>query len=219
MKAILFGSIGSIVETSELQREAFNQTFRHHGLSWHWDVDEYRSLLTVSGGERRIDAYAKRQGQTVDARALHAAKTALFQELLATSGLKARSGVAEVCERASEAGLKLGLVSTTSRTSLYQALDHADGLARDIFDVITASDLRLPQKPLPDVYHFALNALGLPAGDCVAIEDNGPGVGAALKAGLRCIAFPGANTADHDFSGAEAITFNGLAEHIFGRSG
>ena len=35
-KAILFGSIGTIVETSELQRKSFNQAFSEAGLDWNW---------------------------------------------------------------------------------------------------------------------------------------------------------------------------------------
>ena len=33
MKAILFGSIGTLIETSDLQREAFNQAFKEAGLT------------------------------------------------------------------------------------------------------------------------------------------------------------------------------------------
>ena len=32
MKAILFGSIGTLIETSDLQREAFNEAFKEAGL-------------------------------------------------------------------------------------------------------------------------------------------------------------------------------------------
>jgi len=36
-KALLFGSIGSIVETSEIQRKSFNKAFKQYGLDWNWD--------------------------------------------------------------------------------------------------------------------------------------------------------------------------------------
>ena len=36
MSAILFGSISTIADTSELQRQAFNQAFKAHGLDWDW---------------------------------------------------------------------------------------------------------------------------------------------------------------------------------------
>ena len=44
-KAILFGSIGTLVETSELQRTAFNQAFSEAGLDWTWNPDETKSCL------------------------------------------------------------------------------------------------------------------------------------------------------------------------------
>ena len=36
-KAILFGSIGTLAETSDLQRNAFNEAFKISGLNWFWD--------------------------------------------------------------------------------------------------------------------------------------------------------------------------------------
>ena len=217
MKAILFGSIGSVVETSELQRRAFNQAFQDFGLAWHWSVDEYRAMLADSGGAKRLETYALNRGETVDAQALHTAKTAHFHHLIATSGISARAGVVEVIHRASACGVKLGFVSTTNRASLNLVLDHTDGLHREMFDIITASDLGLPQKPAPFVYQYALSALGLKAVGAIAIEDNGPGVRAARNAGLACLAFPGANTADHDFGGAQRVLLDGLEEQLFGR--
>ena len=38
MKSILFGSIGSVVESSEIQRKAFNAAFKEFGLEWYWNI-------------------------------------------------------------------------------------------------------------------------------------------------------------------------------------
>ncbi len=59
-KALLFGSIGSIVETSEIQRKSFNKAFKQYGLNWNWTKSEYLSLLSKSGGKDRISGYAKK---------------------------------------------------------------------------------------------------------------------------------------------------------------
>lgn len=61
MTALLFGSIGTIADTSELQREAFNAAFLRHGLDWSWDRATYRALLTTAGGAGP-DRGASRQG-------------------------------------------------------------------------------------------------------------------------------------------------------------
>jgi phosphoglycolate phosphatase-like HAD superfamily hydrolase len=54
VKAILFGSIGTLVETSDFQRRAFNQAFAQAGLDWNWDTETYVRLLKKSGGQQRI---------------------------------------------------------------------------------------------------------------------------------------------------------------------
>lgn len=54
IRAIIFGGIGTLVETSELQRRAFNDAFTAFGVRWHWDRDTYRRLLSVPGGRNRI---------------------------------------------------------------------------------------------------------------------------------------------------------------------
>ena len=60
-KALLFGSIGSIVETSEIQRKSFNEAFKQYGLEWNWTKSKYLSLLSKSGGKDRISVYAKKK--------------------------------------------------------------------------------------------------------------------------------------------------------------
>ena len=95
-KALIFGSIGTLVETSELQREAFNAAFREAGLDWDWDREAYRSMLKQSGGRKRIAQYARERGVSVDADALHARKTELFDARIREHGLDLRAGVAEI---------------------------------------------------------------------------------------------------------------------------
>ena len=95
MRALFFGSIGSIVETSELQRQAFNEAFAEHGLDWHWDQATYQGLLSLGGGDNRIATYAQSQAKRVDDRALHQTKTQRFQSLLTRGQLAIREGVVD----------------------------------------------------------------------------------------------------------------------------
>lgn len=207
MAAILFGSIGTIAETSELQRRAFNKAFASEGLDWHWSQEEYRDLLENSGGQKRITAYAQLVNRVVDARAIHTAKSEIFQNLLRTEGLEPRPGVVEVVREAKLQKLKLALVATTSAqniAALFAAL--SDRLDLTDFDLVTDVSHAERPKPSPDIYTFALQRLSEPAKDCIAIEDNLDGVEAATTAGITCIAFPGANTVRHDFTKADIRT-------------
>ena len=58
IKAVLFGSIGTIIETSDIQRNCFNQAFQKVGLNWYWSKKIYKSMLKKPGGEKRVRKYS-----------------------------------------------------------------------------------------------------------------------------------------------------------------
>ena len=204
MSAILFGSISTVADTSELQRQAFNQAFRTHGLDWNWEREQYRSMLAKSGGQNRIADYAASLGQSVDAEAVHRTKSQIFQDSLSTATLNTRAGVVDTIRDAKKSGWKVGLVTTTSRSNVAAMLNAvATEIDRDDFDVIVdSSDVESP-KPDRAAYSFAIKRLGENPDGCVAIEDNTDGIRAARAAGVPCVAFLNENTTDQDASAAE----------------
>ncbi|MEM9947514.1 MAG: HAD-IA family hydrolase [Cyanobacteria bacterium P01_D01_bin.36] len=207
MSAILFGSIGTIADTSELQRQAFNQAFAKHNLDWQWHRDDYISMLEKSGGKQRIEDYAKSLGQSVDAQAIHSSKSAIFQQLLQTETIEPRPGVLEVVKQAEQQGIKLALVTTTSAqnvASILKAMEKT--LLAEKFDIIMDKSDVSAGKPSAEPYLFAVQRLGERTEDCVAIEDNLDGVRAAESARLGCVAFPNCNTAHHNFESANICT-------------
>ena len=201
MPAILFGSISTIADTSELQREAFNAAFASHGLNWNWSREEYLPMLRSNGGAQRIADYAAQRGEAVDAAAVHQTKSKLFQDKL-TAGVSARPGVAATIKSAKDEGDKLALVTTTPRENLDALFIGLQDVSAEDFDVITDSSSVEQPKPDKAVYALALQSLGEHASTAVAIEDNVGGVASATAAGVRAIAFPNANTAGHDFPDA-----------------
>ncbi len=64
MSAILFGSISTLVDSSELQRRAFNEAFEAHGLDWQWSQPDYVAMLESNGGAQRIADYAESAATT-----------------------------------------------------------------------------------------------------------------------------------------------------------
>jgi HAD superfamily hydrolase (TIGR01509 family) len=204
MPAVLFGSIGTVAETSELQRKAFNDAFEAHDLDWNWSQDEYRDLLRVSGGESRIAEFAKSRGEDVDAAAVYETKSELFREQLAGAGFTTRDGAAQAVADAKEGGFKVALVTTTSKENV-DALGAAVRPEINFADldlVVDKSDVAAP-KPDPAAYRYALEQLGEDAADCVAVENNLDGVSAAKAAGIAVVAYPGVDNADHDFAAAD----------------
>ncbi|TPG27397.1 HAD-IA family hydrolase [Mycolicibacterium hodleri] len=203
MSAILFGSISTLADTSEMQRQAFNDAFQAYGLDWEWSRDEYTSMLGSNGGAQRIEEYASSRGADVDAAAVHARKSQIFQELLRSSSVSPRPGVVETVQEAKRNDHKLGFVTTTSLGNIDALLAALQPhISAEMFDLIVNRDTVTSPKPDPAAYEFALERLGEDAGNVVAIEDNVGGVSAASAAGIRCIAFPNENTGGGDFSHA-----------------
>ncbi|MEM9825718.1 MAG: HAD-IA family hydrolase [Planctomycetota bacterium] len=207
MRALFFGSIGSIIESSEVQREAFNRAFAENGLDWRWSRAEYQQMLVVSGGRRRISEEAKRREQIVDAEQLHQCKTRIFQSMMREGTAEPRPGVVESIAFAKQHGLFVGVVTSTSSENVNSIFAAMHGrLKRDQFDVIVDIDDCKDSKPAPDCYRVAMDRLGVSEDECVAIEDNADGVTAAKNAGVLCIATPGLNTIDHDYSQADEVS-------------
>jgi HAD superfamily hydrolase (TIGR01509 family) len=203
MPALLFGSIGTVAETSELQRAAFNEAFAAHDLDWEWSQDEYRHLLEKSGGEKRIAEYATEKGDEVDAAAVYATKSELFQKKLADAHPGPRPGVAEVIAAAKEDGYKVALVTTTSRENVEALGAGIEPLSLSDFDLTVDKSEVSDPKPDSAVYRYAVGELGVDPAECVAIENNLDGVSAAKAAGLTCVAFPGTDNAGHGFDAAD----------------
>lgn len=219
MTALLLGSISTVADTSEIQRDAFNRAFAQHGLDWEWGQEEYRGLLQGNGGKDRVADYARERGEDVDAQAVHATKSELYQAALAEADIAPRDGVVETIRQAQEAGTKVALVTTTSRDNI-DALGRALAAHLDLsgLDLIVDASQVESSKPDPAAYRYALQQLGEEPGACVAIEDNVGGVQAANAAGVASVAFPNENTAGHDFSAAsgrlEQLTLVDLQEYL-----
>ncbi|MEM8803314.1 MAG: HAD-IA family hydrolase [Pseudomonadota bacterium] len=194
MKAIFFGSIGSLVETSEIQRGAFNSAFEAFGLDWHWDRDTYRQMLAESGGTKRVADYANIRNCDVDASAIHKLKTEIFQERLWNDGFKFRDGVLDVLGFAAERNLATGVISGTEKQTVDLITTALQGRTGADLNIVTSRAEGCAEKPSPDLYHFALNALALKPSSVVAIEDNQCGLDAAKAANIPTVSFSGANT-------------------------
>lgn len=201
-KAILFGAIGVVTETSDIQRRAFNAAFEDAGLDWNWSEEDYLEMLTRPGGARRVADYADRMGVSVDAGAVHDGKVGHFQRLVAEHGIAPRPGVVETIAWARKNGVKLGFATATSPETVALILDGlAPAINRSDFDFIGDGTKAERGKPAPDIYNAALAALGVAAEDAVAVEDTPESAEAAVAAGIRTLGHPGVAARHRRFSG------------------
>jgi HAD superfamily hydrolase (TIGR01509 family) len=213
LRALIFDVDGTLADTEEGHRQAFNAAFRAHGLSWSWSASEYAQLLQVTGGKERIRAYIERLAVADPARrhddavaAIHATKSEAYRDLMTRGGLRLRTGVPRLLREARAAGVLLAVASTTSPGNVQALLARQfPGGARECFDVIATGDVVRHKKPAPDIYTLALAQLGVRADEAIAFEDSMIGVQAAKAAGLFTIAVPSSWTAGQDLAAADLL--------------
>jgi HAD superfamily hydrolase (TIGR01509 family) len=203
---VIFDVDGTLAETEEVHRRAFNQAFAEFGLGWVWDEALYRDLLRVTGGKERIAHFCARVGgRSLDPALiaeLHHRKTALYAGMVEAGEVALRPGVPAFLDAAQSRGLGLAIATTTTPANVEALLRSALGANwREIFPVVAAGDMVERKKPAPDVYFLALERLGRDADRCIAVEDSRNGVLAAKSAGLRVIGVRSAYNND-DLSGA-----------------
>nr|WP_245266335.1 HAD family hydrolase [Bradyrhizobium sp. WSM1743] len=209
--ALIFDIDGTLAETEELHRQAFNLAFARHGLDWQWDRAVYKDLLRVTGGKERMRAYHKRLGTApplsdMDIAELHRIKTAHYAELFETGCCPLRPGVTDLLIAARARGQRLAIATTTSHGNIDALLSQALGKrwAADFEAIVAGDDVR-HKKPAPDVYLEILARLKLGAAECVAIEDSANGLVAASRAGIPVLITRSMFFADDDFTAARVV--------------
>jgi len=214
IKALIFDCDGVLVDTErDAHRVGFNLAFKEFGIDAEWDVELYGKLLLVAGGKERMRAYFDEYGwpesaQTDEAKDalildLHKTKTRITSELVAD--LPVRPGILRIIDEAIAAGVKLGVCTTSNPKFIDAVLDLFGPERKAAFDFVYAGDVVAKKKPAPDIYLLALETLGLPAKDCMVIEDSRNGLLAATGAGLPTLVTMSTYTVDEDFTGAVKV--------------
>ena len=214
IKALIFDVDGTLADTEEAHRQAFNTAFERHRLGWRWSVRQYARLLATAGGKERLAAFidslpvwpSERRLLAARIPEIHQTKTAIYARLIEEGAAPLREGVERLLEAAERAGLELAIASTTTLANIEALLGAALGAgAIRRFAIVGTGGDAARKKPAPDIYRFVLRELRLAAADCVALEDSSQGLKAAKAAGLFTLVTPSRWTAGEDFAAADWV--------------
>ena len=215
LKALIFDCDGVLVDTErDAHRVGFNQAFAHFGIDAEWSVDFYAKMLLVAGGKERMTAYfdeagwpeaqvAEYGGKAELIAALHKYKTANVSEIV--KDLPVRPGILRIIDEAMANGVRLGVCTTSNPKFIDAVLDLFGPERKAAFEFVHAGDVVSKKKPDPEIYLLALETLGLPASDCVVVEDSRNGLRAAHGAGIPTIITTSTYTVDEDFTEAARV--------------
>ncbi|MGZ8992621.1 MAG: HAD hydrolase-like protein, partial [Burkholderiaceae bacterium] len=99
-RALIFDVDGTMADTEEAHRVAFNLAFERLRLSWRWEPSDYREMLKVHGGKERMasfietlsvdDAERKRLLDLVPR--IHVEKTRFYSSFVSEGAVPLRPG-------------------------------------------------------------------------------------------------------------------------------
>lgn len=211
--AVFFDMDGVIADTErDGHRVSFNLAFTEFNVDAQWSVDQYHSLLQISGGKERIAHYFKDTHYRGDEyirdpegfiKKIHKRKTELYIELIKTGELPLRPGVKRLMKEINREGIILG-ICTTSAEKAAEAV--VESLLKEVkIDFLLAGDIVSKKKPDPEIYHLALRKSGIAPENSFVVEDSRNGVTAAKAAGLKVIATVNPYTEKEDVFAADIV--------------
>jgi len=180
--AVLWDMDGTLVDTEPYWLTAETELVHAWGGEW-----------TLADGLGLIGSSLERSSRILASRGVQLEPDEIIQVLTdrviaqLSDQVPWRPGARELLIELHEAGIPTALVTMSIR----RMADYvAEAAGFPAFDVVIAGDEVVNGKPDPEPYLRAAEALGVDAGDCIAIEDSEFGVAAAVASGATTIAVP-----------------------------
>ncbi|AEW93226.1 MULTISPECIES: HAD family hydrolase [Streptomycetaceae] len=184
-RAVIFDLDGTLVDSEPAYYEAGRQLLARYGVDgYSW---EHHARFVGIGTEETLAALRAEYRIAAPVQELLAGKNRIYLELAGRT-VRAFPGMRELVERLRAAGVPMAVASGSSPRAIRAVLA---GTGLDGAFALTVSAEQVEHgKPAPDVFLAAAERLGVAPERCVVLEDAAPGVTAAARAGMRCVAVP-----------------------------
>ena len=181
-KAIIFDMDGVLVDSEELMCQSAIAALSE------WGIQATPSDFTpfIGAGEDKFIGGVSRCHGVDYATAMKDRAYTIYGERAASANITFKN-VTETLRRIQAAGLRFGICSGADKIKVDINI-RTLGLTPEFFDFIVTGRDVTHNKPDPEIYLLGLKRLGLPASDCIVIEDSLNGIRAGQRAGIRTIA-------------------------------
>ncbi len=185
LKAVIFDMDGVLVDSEASYQDSVRRFFAERGVRI--PEEELRSIVgsSYSFYSARIAGWwAQVEDPDPDevAMGVDAAIGPYFVSAPEEIAALAKPGLCNVLLGLKARGLKLAVASASPARDIEAVLTACD--IAGVFDSVLSGEDVARSKPDPAIYLATLDALGLPAEACIAVEDSDTGIAAARAAGI-----------------------------------
>ena len=182
-KAVIFDMDGVLIDSEPVYLQLFRDLLTENGCVI--DEEKMRILAGASGG-RLWGTVAQMWKEEISPDRMRRIYKERYADFRFPCRDAACPGVRPLLEWMKAEGYVLALASSSSEEAIRQMLDALE--LHGYFSHIISGKMFKESKPNPEIYLYALSVLGLPAEDCMAVEDSTYGICAAKAAGLQVAA-------------------------------
>jgi HAD superfamily hydrolase (TIGR01509 family) len=203
-RGVVFDFDNIIVDSEPYHFEAYRRVFERHGHRL--DPDEYWLEWTSRGGG--AEGEIERHNLGLDPDDIRREKDPIYSDFCRNeiALFPEARGIVEILH---EAGFLLAVASGSYSHDIRTILTTAG--IESLFGSIVGKDGVQRYKPYPDTFLTASRLIGVPPGECVAVEDAEKGILSAREAGMPVILVDTPVTKGLAIGGAD-MSFPGLRE-------
>lgn len=207
MNTVVFDMDGVLFDTERLCEQSWLVTAGEEGLP---DMEKIfpRCIGLNANDSRKIvmEAY----GEDFAYEDFRQRASEWFRDYIDKNGLPIKQGTREILAWLKESGWRVGLASSTRRSTVLGHLEQA-GIS-EFFSVVITGDMVEHSKPWPDIYLLACRELGAAPEEAYAIEDSPNGIRSAHAAGMTPLMVPDMIVPDQEMVRLSRKIFSDLGQ-------
>ena len=186
--AVIWDCDGVLVDSEKLSCSAWLPVLRRRGI----DVELSDIEVFIGRSDPSVVEHYRQAGHDLGDDIFAEREQVYYDSARGT--LDTFDGLIQTLQMLREAGVPIAVGSSGGPSRIQFSIREV-GIA-DYFDIIcSAADVE-HGKPAPDLFLLAAEQLGVPAHQCIVIEDSIPGLEAALAAGMLPLGFTSSHPTD-----------------------
>ena len=184
-KAVIFDVDGLMLDTERLAKPAWTKALADFGYA----ISDEFYLQLVGRSVKDVSRMLKEElGEDLQLDEILEHRYQIGFDQIDRGEVRVKFGLYDVLDFLDMNSIPKAVASSSSRLWTDKKFA-ATGLDRR-FDVIVCGDEVAEAKPAPDVFLEAARRMGVPARECIVLEDSEPGVMAAYAAGMAAVMVP-----------------------------